>query len=194
MKKIFISIFMLFVGATLCAQTATGPKNNVKVTFLSIFSGSTRITYERVTGSRTSAELTLGIIGLGYDWLNDADPTGVIIKAAYKYNLQEKLCADTPLKGFYLKPEVIWTGYDYNNNYEITPKGIPSREHVSRWAVLAEGGWQYIFGRFVVDIYAGIGASWGDVNADNYYHGTMMYPDAKSNIAVTSGCRLGYAF
>lgn len=172
----------------------TGPRNDVKVTLLSIFSGSTRVTYERVLGARTSAELTVGAVGLGYDWLNGADPSGIVVKAAYKWNLQEERCAYTPLAGFYVKPELIYASYDYDNEDLPQVDGGPARDHTTRWALLAEGGWQHIWNNwFLFDIYAGLGPSWGDVNQDNYYHGVMLFP-RDSHLAFTAGFRLGVAF
>lgn len=170
-----------------------GPKNDVKMTLLSIFSGSTRITYERVTSARTSAELTVGIVGLGYDWMNGADPTGFVLKAAYKWNLQPERCAYTPLDGFYVKPELIYADYDYDNKALSAADGTPTRDHTTRWALLAEGGWQHIWNWFLFDVYAGLGPSWGDVNQDNYYHGVMLFP-RDGHLAFTAGFRLGVAF
>ncbi len=180
-------------GGNLYAQAQEGPKNAVKATFMSIFSGSTRLTYERALSPRTTAEITFGQIGMGYDWMNSANPVGYVMKAAYKYNLHRAEKISTSLDGFYVKPELLWANYDYDNKAEMTGD-VPRRDHVSRWALMAEGGWQHLFGRFVVDVYVGIGFSWGDENTDNYYHGVMMYPSYSSPLAVTGGCRLGYAF
>ncbi len=192
MRRLFL-LLLLAVGVdgALCAQEQESPKNTVKATFMSIFSGSTRFTYERALTPRTTAEITFGQIGMGYDWMNDANPTGYVMKLAYKYNLHSS--PSTALNGFYVKPELQWANYDYDNK-AVMLSDVPRRDHVSRWALMAEGGWQYLFGRFVVDVYVGFGYSWGDENTDNYYHGVMMYPSYDSHLAVTGGCRLGYAF
>ena len=196
-KGIFLFILMLMGSFTsVRAQlrySVHGPLNDVKATMLSIFSGSTRITYERVLSSRTSAELTLGIIGAGYDWMNKADPTGIVVKVAWKWNQQREQCNYTPLQGFYLKPELIYAAYDYDDKTMKGVYGLASRDHTNRWALMAEGGWQHIWKWFLMDIYMGVGPSWGDVNTDNYYHGIMLFPKG-GNLAFTAGCRFGIAF
>lgn len=203
-KRLFIILLSLFaVGEMASAQSnidgggaahpVEGPKNDIKATLLSIFSGSTRITYERVIGSRTSAEATVGIIGLGYDMMNNADPSGIVLKFAYKWNLQKQYCLYTPLCGFYVKPELIYADYDYDDKTVLDSHGDATRGHTTRWALLAEGGWQHIWGHFLFDIYTGLGPSWGDVNSDNYYHGVMLFPK-EGHLAFTAGFRLGVAF
>lgn len=199
MRRSVLLIMLLVAACTTPTRaqlrdTAVGPLNDVKVTLLSIFSGSTRITYERVLTPCSSTELTVGIIGAGYDWMNDAAPSGVVIKAAWKWNLQKKQCRYTPLQGFYLKPELIYAAYDYDDK---TAKNAANdgfrRDHTHRWALLAEGGWQHLWKWFLMDIYVGLGPSWGSVNTDNYYHGIMLFPKG-GNLAYTAGCRFGVAF
>ncbi len=200
MRRIFLFLLLSIVaGGNLCAQVHDVPQNTVKATFLSIFSGSPRLTYERALTEHTSAEITCGMIGMGYDMLNDVDPLGYVVKAAYKYTFFGRQHDASALNGFYVKPEVQWANFVYANkghssNAKMLLYELPCRNHVSRWSIMAEGGWQHLFGRFVVDIYVGLGYSWGGVNEDNYYHGVMMFPHYDSHLAVTGGCRLGYAF
>lgn len=163
----------------------TGPKNDIKITLLSLGSGSTRITYERATAPRQSAELTVGIIGLGFDIMNHADPSGILLKAAYKWNLAPMMSANSALAGFYVKPELVYTNYDYCH------EGIAG--HTSQTALLGECGYQLIVRWFVFDIYAGVGPAFGTGNADNYYHSFMRFPP-DGIMAFTSGFRIGYAF
>lgn len=176
------------------ANQLVSPKNDVKATFLSIFSGSSRFTYERALSPSTSAEITIGAIGMGYDMMNHAAPEGLVLKGAWKYNLQSAHQGWSPLNGLYLKPEIIYANYRYDNK----PKNAPTsketpRDHTVRWALMAEGGWQYTWRWFLTDIYMGLGPSWGDVNAHNYYHGIMLFPEG-GHLAFTAGCRIGIAW
>ena len=191
-----LACLALLVAAACCAQgqhaaVAASPRNGVKATFLSVFSGSSRFTYERALTPATSAEATVGLIGMGYDMMNHAAPEGLVLKGAWKYNPGSAATGCSPLVGFYLKPEIIYANYRYT-----PPAGhakANGRDHTVRWALLAEGGWQHAWGRFLADIYVGLGPSWGDVNAHNYYHGIMLYPVA-GHLAFTAGCRLGVAW
>lgn len=198
MRKGFLIFILMLTGscAMLRAQlreSVQGPLNDVKVTVLSFFSGSTRVTYERVLTPYTSAELTVGLIGAGYDWMNDAAPEGVVVKVAWKWNRQNAACSYTPLQGLYLKPELIYANYDYDDKTSRDACCPSRRDHTSRWAVMAEGGWQHIWNWFLMDVYMGLGPSWGDVNTDNYYHGIMLFPKG-GHLAFTAGCRFGVAF
>ena len=164
---------------------AQGPQNALKMTLLSLGSGSTRISYEHTIGHRHTAELTIGVIGAGFDILNRAQPSGYLVKAAYKWNLKPQAGANTALAGLYFKPELIWA--DYNYLYDNQPS------HTRQVALLAEGGYQLILNWFLFDIYCGLGPTIGTGNKHNYYHGFVRYP-MSGPIGWTAGFRLGVAF
>lgn len=167
-------------------------KNDIKITLLSIGSGSSRFTYERAFSPKISAELTGGVIGWGFDCVNHTKSTGWLMKAAVKWNLIPQPKANTWLAGFYVKPEFIFADYDYPaKDMVITPETeIP---HTRQWALLAECGYQAVFSWFTIDVYFGLGYSNGTGNANNYYHGFLMVP-RDSHLAGTSGFRVGVDF
>lgn len=196
-KSILLSFVLALAPFLSYAQTTLdGPKNDIKVTILSLGSGSSRFTYERVLTDRNSAELTLGVIGWGFDIMNDADPSGLLVKAAYKWNLIPMERANSALAGFYVKPEFVYGNYNYtlqpDDDVKYATKGDDGG-HTSQWALMAECGYQLVLGWFDFDIYTGLGPSFGTGNADNYFHSFMLYP-VESHVAFTAGFRVGVAF
>lgn len=175
-------------------STPVGAKNDIKVTLLSLGSGSSRFTYERAIDPKHSAEITIGIVGMGWDWINHSDPKGYIVKLAPKWNIHPVGRSNSPLSGFYLKPELIYANYAYSYGYkERYAEEAYVRETTSQLALLAEGGFQIVADWFVFDIYVGVGPSFGTGNRNNYYHGFMNFP-ADGHVAFTSGFRIGVAF
>lgn len=188
-----------------------GPKNDLKLTLLSLGSGSSRFTYERVLGENISAEFTVGIIGWGVDILHQASPNGILIKLAPKLNIKPSQRAHTALAGCYVKPELVYANFDYNgiSGNKSNPDGQKAstadnskvdvgassntRFHTQQWALMAECGYQLVSKWFVFDIYCGLGPSFGTGNQQNYFHGFMLFP-AESHLAATSGFRIGVAF
>lgn len=203
-KKIitlFLSLGFVLLPIFSYAQSESGKisKNDLKMTLLSLGSGSARFTYERAFTPRTSAELTVGIVGWGFDIMNDANPKGVLFKMAVKYNaIPQKSAQNSWLAGFYVKPELVVADYDYETklNPDGTERadGSKRNDHTTHFALLAEGGYQLVlWDWFVFDVYAGLGPSFGTGNLDNYYHSFMRYPK-DSWLAFTAGFRIGVAF
>ena len=169
-------------------------KNDIKITLLSIGSGSTRLTYERAITQRTSAELTIGVIGLGVDWIHHTRSRGGLIKLAYKWNVVPMLKANSPLAGFYLKPEFVIADFKYApKNASVTEDMSRYPKHTLQGALLGEFGYQLLLKWFVFDVYAGLGPTWGNGNEMNYYHGFMRFPK-DGWLCFTAGFRLGVAF
>ena len=162
-----------------------GARNDVKMTLLSLGSGSTRISYERALDEKHSAELTVGLVGAGVDVLNHAQPEGYLLKACYKWNVLPMRVAQSALAGLYVKPELIWADFGYSHD------GVHGHTH--QVALLAEGGYQVVWKWFVFDVYCGVGPTVGTGNADNYYHGFMRFPK-DGFVGWTAGFRLGYAW
>lgn len=189
--SILLIVLLLVSGpASAQQQNPKITKNNFKVTMLSLGSGSSRFTYERAFSPKISAELTVGVIGWGWDWINHSDPSGVIIKFAPKYNLIPQASASSWLAGFYLKPEFLYADFDYN----ATVGAVISRNHTNQYALLAEFGYQLVvWNWFDFDIYCGVGPTWGSYNLNNYYHGFMIFP-SDGHVGFTAGYRVGIAF
>lgn len=178
------------------AQTARsddGRRNDFKFTLLSLGSGSTRITYERAFSELCGGEVTLGLIGLGWDWMNHTRSKGTLVKLAYKWRLISMEASDSWLAGFYIKPEFVWANFLYGESQpdRMAPPANP--EETNQFALLAECGYQLLFEWFVFDVYAGLGPSMGTGNANNYYHSFMLFP-ADGRLAFTAGFRVGFAF
>ena len=196
-------LFLAFcLGALIFPQSSTaqsssgtlGCRNDLKVTLLSLGSGSTRITYERAFSQRNSGEVTLGIVGWGWDWMNHSHPRGLLAKVAYKWRLIPQASSDSWLAGFYVKPEFVWAQFSYGSGrreYNGEPPICPER--TLQVALLAECGYQLVLDWFVFDVYCGLGPSFGTGNANNYYHSFMLFPE-EGWLAFTSGFRVGVAF
>ena len=194
---------MLFAVVALLFQTnvaaqnvdrASHIRNDFKFTLLSLGSGSTRITYERAFSRLNSAEATVGIIGLGWDWMNKSNPQGLLLKFAFKWRLLPHKNDSNWLAGFYVKPEFVWTQFRHKwQDQDRWSEQPECPDETRQMALLAECGYQLLAGWFVFDIYAGLGPSWGTGNWFNYYHSFMLFP-ADGRLAFTSGFRIGVAF
>lgn len=164
------------------------PRNDFKVTLLSLGSGSTRLTYERAFSPRHSGEITFGLVGLGWDFMNDSDPVGYLVKLAYKWRLVQQSASSSWLAGFYVKPEFV--GCQFSYDHPDIPGAI---KRTTQIALLAECGYQLVVKWFVFDVYSGLGPSVGTGNENNYYHSFMLFPD-DGHLAFTAGFRIGVAF
>lgn len=194
---VFLLFFALLFPQQVAAQVASdayGKCNDVKFTLLSLGSGSTRITYERAFNQRNSGEITLGVVGWGWDWMNHSHPRGLLMKMAYKWRLVPQQSSNSWLAGFYVKPEFVWSQFSYGNgrrDYYGEPPKCPER--TLQVALLAECGYQWVLDWFVFDVYAGLGPSLGTGNGNNYYHSFMLFPE-EGWLAFTAGFRVGVAF
>lgn len=196
-KILLLWFLTLFSPCALRAQKGNAEqkvrKNDIKITLLSIGSGSTRLTYERAFTPRTSAELTVGIIGLGVDWIHHTKSRGYLLKLAYKWNVVPMVKANSPLAGFYLKPELVIADFRYALKSVVLSEANPYYARTLQGALLGEFGYQLLLKWFVFDVYAGLGPTWGNGNEMNYYHGFMRFPK-DGWLSFTSGFRLGVAF
>ena len=116
-------------------------RNDFKMTLLSLGSGSTRITYERAFSQRHSGEITLGLIGLGWDWMNKTRPQGLLMKMAYKWRYGKNRASDDWLSGFYFKPELVLASFKYGK--KLAPGAEPPKcpKTTNQMALLAEIGY-----------------------------------------------------
>ena len=152
-------------------------KNTIKTTFLSFFTGSAKLTYERATWPRQSFEITGGYIGVGYDKFK-VNPKGGLVRVAYKFIFAPSL------SGFYVKPEYAFSAFYLDaKNGDRVPSYMQT--------IMANGGYQWIIKRFVLDGFAGIGVGWGNKTELNYHHGFIDY---YGWLTLTFGIRLGVAF
>ena len=195
--KRFIALAFFIGICTAAAAQATGalpvagPRNAVKFTFLSWFSGSTKVSYERAFGQDVpqSGEVALDIIGAGFDKY-DNNPRGLVLRYGHKFFIGRHN-PETPLKGFFLRPEIIGTNFTYDG------ASSGARETSQMIALLATAGYQYTVKHFIVDIWFGSG--WcGGTPADTLYEHSFSvwnYLDTYNpHIAMSFSIRLGFCF
>lgn len=185
-KKLSLLLLMSFV-AVQAFSSDNIKKNNLKTTVLSYITGSAKITYERALFEGQSVEITAGRIGVGGDAKKN-NPEGVTTRLAYKWIFPSSFSNNNPLNGFYLKPEIAYSIFDYNHSVD----GAILRDEISRAAIMGCVGWQWVKEWFVFDFYIGAGGAVGKNCPDNYYHGFVgLNPD--SDVALTFGLKLGVA-
>ncbi len=156
-------------------------KNILKVTFLSWFTGSTKLSYERYLFNNQSIEATAGVIGWGYDKYKN-NPSGAIFRVAYKFILFNT----NSLQGFYLRPEFAYTTFNYDSK-EV----VGTRVNSSMGTVMATVGYQWCSHIFVIDGFVGAGLGLGSPREFNYHH---SFIDIDQWLTLTFGVKLGFTF
>ena len=188
-KKTFYIVICLLMPLMAAAQTEEMPKmrkNEIKVALLSLASGTSKVTYERLVYDYQAIEFTFGVIGWGFDKLKDSDPQGTAWRLAYKFIMPNRHNANNQMCGFYVKPELCYSSYRYNHDTE-------GRLQVDRVALMGVIGYDWVIRWFVFDIYGGLGLACGNSNLSNYHHGFIgLNPDSPT--AFTAGFRIGVAF
>ena len=164
--------------------------NAVKLTFLSWASGSTKISYERAFPRlEQSGELCASFISMGHDKYENK-PLGFTLRYGHKFFVAG-YDAQKPLQGFYVRPEAIYSHYDYTHS--VTGLRTPAR----MGALLATVGYQLCVRRFIADAWVGGGYSFGTPAETGYYHGFQTWQwfgSSNDNIALSFSIRLGYLF
>lgn len=199
MRKIFLSAALM---AMVCSSVmaATGSEgvhsnvqkdylNSVKITFLSWLSGSTKISYERAFPQmKQSGELCASLISAGYDKY-DNDPLGFTVRYGHKFFMFDN--DDISLKGFYLRPELMYSYYYY------TRRADGERTLANMGTLLGTVGYQYLWKRFLADFWFGAGYAVGTPAETNYHHGFELwhwFGTENKNLAMSFSIRLGLCF
>lgn len=163
--------------------------NSVKITFLSWLSGSTKISYERAFPMiQQSGELCGSLICAGYDKYKN-NPLGFTVRYGHKFFLADN--KKQSLRGFYLRPELMYSYYWYDSKINR------SRILASMGAALATIGYQYLYKRFLVDVWVGSGYAFGKEADTGYHHGFELwhwFGSYNANIAMSFSVRLGVCF
>ena len=184
-----IVAFMIAAGiyAAPAVKAESPYKNAVKITFLSWLSGSSKISYERALPKcAQSSEICASVIGAGYDKYKNR-PLGFTLRYGHKFFVAGYK-TDRPLMGFYLRPEVIYSHYDYTHS--VTGARTPSR----MGSILATVGYQLCVKRFIADVWVGGGYAFGTPAETEYYHGFQTwnwFGCHNKNIALSFSIRLG---
>lgn len=170
-------------------QQVTDYLNSVKITFLSWLSGSTKVSYERALPDlRQSCEICASLISAGYDKYHN-DPKGFSLRYGHKFFLPDN--DGISLKGFYLRPEVVYSHYLYN----LWESG--ERSLANMVAFLGTVGYQYVYKRFLADFWVGGGPAFGNSSETFYHHGFELWHwmnAVNTNIALSFSIRLGICF
>ncbi len=161
-------------------------KNEIKVALLSLASGTSKVTYERLVYDYQSIELTVCVIGCGFDKLKDSKPRGTAWRVAYKFITPNEENANNQMCGLYCKPEFCYSSYSYNHT-------DGERLKVDYCALMFVIGYDLVKSWFVFDIYGGFGYAFGNKNKSNYHHGFVCI-DQETPLALTAGFRIGVAF
>lgn len=161
----------------------------LKFEFLSPLTGNTSFTYERKLERGRSIEGTMGIIGLGV-YAPYPKAAGMLLKAGYKFifvpdRFQHGLQYTQPLRGAYLKPEIMLGFYaanmEYYYDHYVTEHGYSyyTSSWASKRASVFSAALQLVMGKqwiidntLLLDVYAGVGygfASFSNYNEDYYY-------------------------
>ena len=194
MKKLFLLVLCLGWMAVHSAHASMPPKpaqpdylNSFKITFLSWLSGSTKLSYERALPKHhQSSEICASLISAGYDKY-DNNPLGFTVRYGHKFFIGEQ---DLSLKGFYLRPELIYSYYKYDSRAGV-------RTLADMGAVLGTVGYQYVYKRFLADFWVGGGYAFGHAAETNYHHGFELwhwFNHVNTNIAMSFSIRLGVCF
>ena len=192
MKRTFLCAFALFLATTLFAGS---PKpqpdylNSVKITFLSWLSGSTKVSYERAFPKvRQSGEICGSLISAGFDKYRNK-PLGYTVRYGHKFFLPDR--DELSLKGFYLRPELMYSHYYYDRKFD------GARTLANMGALLGTVGYQYVYKRFLADFWVGGGYAFGNPAETGYHHGFELwhwFGSYHRNIAMSFSIRLGVCF
>lgn len=179
---------------------ASQKKNALKINFLSPLNNVTFIGFERSIKPGQSIELEAGYIGLGWDNYGD-DAKGAVVRFGWKFmprpDFYNKGTRYTHLlKGGYIKPELIFSSYNVDQNFGYFYTGTQRSERVNKsgLAFVINFGKQWVFDdAFLVDVFAGVGYGGRLTDTDTYY--TMRYgflgAEPEFPIAITGGLRIG---
>jgi hypothetical protein len=198
MKKpislITLAVIALCFSTSIRAESFSKPAqtdylNSVKITFLSWLSGSTKISYKRAFPQiRQSGEICSSLICAGYDKYRNK-PLGFTVRYGHKFFLPDN--DGLSLKGFYLRPELMYSHYTYNHSVSGT------RTLANMGALLATVGYQYVYKRFLADFWVGGGYAYGQEAETGYHHGFQLWHwlgAYNPNIAMSFSIRLGICF
>ena len=165
----------------------TDYKNSVKITFLSWLSGSTKLSYERAFSKwNQSGEICASLISAGYDKYHN-DPMGFTVRYGHKFFLGRD---EISLKGFYLRPELVYSRYNYNGQ-------SGERTLAEMGTLLGTVGYQYVYKRFLADFWVGGGYAVGAPAETRYHHGFELwhwFGKDVPNLAMSFSIRLGICF
>lgn len=187
-RSSLLLFYFCFVFISASAEEPQMRRNAVKTTFLSWFSGSCKVSYERAVFDNQTMEMTVGYIGFGHDKYKN-NPEGYTVRYAHKFILSGN--ETRPLNGLYLRPELIYSHFHYD------PKEIFGRKLSEMGSLMFTAGYQCIVNQFVFDAFFGGGYAFGNECDTYYHHGFSLWDYVgtyNKNIAMTFGVKIGVCF
>lgn len=175
---------------------ADNRKSAIKIDIISPLTGNTTFSFEQSLKPGRSIEVSLGLIGLGFD-PNENDPLGLFLEFGFKLiknpdYYTSKMRYSHLLNGGYIKPEVSFGVYGVNSDYYYT---TTERETVLTGTVMVDFGKQWVFNNTMLfDLYVGVGygfSSRGSSSDMTYDYGWATGPP-QVPIALTAGINIGY--
>ena len=173
-------------------------KNVIKLDFISPLTGNTTFAYERSLKPGQSFEVSLGIIGMGFD-PGGENARGAFTKFGYKFIKTpdfyfNKMRYAHILKGSYIKPEISFGYYSHEyENHEISGSPYIEKETVVSGALHLVLGKQWVYSNvFLVDFSVGVG--YGFDNTDGDYHYGYINSDSSFPISGSANLKVGYLF
>lgn len=187
MKHLYSVLFFVLLCTSAFSQEKVH-RNAIKSTFLSIYTSSAKLIYERAIKSNQTIEGVIGVIGIGMDaW--DNEPSGALLRYSHKFILNPN--PQYPLHGAYLKPELAFSSFNYNG------KETNNREHSAMGTLMACVGYQWAKRMFTSDFYFGLGGAVGNACDTMYEHGFVLWDffgTKNEHISFTAGIKLGVNF
>lgn len=199
---------------------ANAPKNIIKFRLLSPLSGAASFYYERSIRPTSSLEAGIAFVGMGTD-LNNNRQRGVVLRAGYKMmqppqNYTRSMSTPTLMNGGYFKPELLFTQYSIDRMVVVrgsssstgftTTTVQPERRTVTAGAALANFGYQWVIGNFlVIDYSVGVGYGFSsyaplanrfllDDDTPEIFHYGFVGGTANLPIAFSAAFKIGYLF
>lgn len=168
-------------------------KNILKISFIESLRGSTSFTLERSLRPGKSIEGSVGIIGLGWDPNNSEGAGGYVgfgIKFLSKPDYQfRKMRYSHILKGFFIKPEVLFS------SYKVIP--FESNAAKDKVSVFAAGfvlnlGKQWVFDdSFALELFGGIGYGYKSKTMVPQY---ALFIGDETPLSGKIGLRIGFLY
>lgn len=177
-------------------------KNAIKVDFISPLTGNTTFSYERSIKPGGSWESTLGIIGLGAESEYN-NVFGLFMRFGYKFikspdfYLRGMRYAHI-LKGSYIKPEMSFGSYSYDDRIYDYSGYYPYTSRVERKSntfasLMLNFGKQWVYDNsFLVDMYGGIGYGFSGDDYGGYNY--AMVNTGGIPLAFCAGLKIGFLF
>ena len=187
-------------------------KNAFKIGILSPVAGALSFGYERSIKPGASIDVSLGLIGVGFEEVNQSNVGGAYFDVGYKFMSKPNIHTSGSsyrhlLSGFYFKPKVALAMYGQDFDFYYPYPSTSARHNVIAGALLLDLGWQWIIGdAFLLNMYGGFGYGFDNMKAiyNSHSGGNQYYEYGEPTyhygftvggnvpIALTAGLKIGF--